>query len=82
MVFIGRFPAKFVEEPERTPYLSKVGQTALKLFEPMGDEFLDLVAGGLHAILDLQKLRDVLQGESDGLRSADELKPAQRIGPV
>ena len=53
MVFIGRFPAKFVEEPERTPYLSKVGQTALELFEPMGDEFLDLVAGGRHAILDV-----------------------------
>ena len=82
MVFIGRFPAKFVQRPERTPYFSKVGETAFELFEPVLDQFLDLVTGGLHAILDMQKLRDILQRESDRLRSADELKPAQRVRPV
>ena len=35
MVFVGRFPAKFVEGLERTPYFSKVGETALELFEPV-----------------------------------------------
>ncbi len=82
MVFVDRFPAKFVEGPERTAYLAEVGETAFELFEPAADEFLDLVARGLHAILDMQKLGDVFQRESNGLRSTDELKPAQRIGPV
>ncbi len=82
MVFIGRFSAKSVEGSERSPYLFKVGETAVELFEPVVDEFLDLVAGGLHAILDVQKLGDVIQRESNGLRGADELKPAQCIGPV
>jgi hypothetical protein len=62
--------------------LSHLSDPLMHLVEALCDELRDVFASGLAAVLDVEDLTDLAQGEPGSLGDADEAHSVERVRPI